>query len=130
MHFQRECSERVSELGEYFSGTKALTRVKKNETLEKWFHDISTQIKGLDYKDSVLAGRKIHQLIQALQQVEEFQQVETRFFHIIFMFLFFFCAILIACHVMSCHVIDVSWFLYFFFCFLLLTFSFFLIISS
>jgi hypothetical protein len=42
------------------------------------FHDISGQIKGLDYKDSVLAGRKIHQLIQALNQVEEFQQVEQR----------------------------------------------------
>jgi hypothetical protein len=27
----------MTELGEYFSGTKALTRVKKNETLEKWY---------------------------------------------------------------------------------------------
>jgi len=27
---------RMTDLGEYFSGTKPLTLVKKNETLEKW----------------------------------------------------------------------------------------------
>lgn len=33
-------SERMKELGEYFSGEKALTRVKKNEHLQNWFNDI------------------------------------------------------------------------------------------
>lgn len=74
---KKECSERMNELGEYFSGEKALTRVKRNETLMKWFQDISKQINGLDFNDSVLAGRKIHQLIQALEQVEEFHQIES-----------------------------------------------------
>lgn len=34
-------SERMKELGEYFSGEKALTRVKKNEHLQNWFNGIS-----------------------------------------------------------------------------------------
>lgn len=41
----------------------------------KWFKDIAQKIDGLDYSDYVLAGRKISQLIQALEQVEEFQEV-------------------------------------------------------
>ncbi len=69
--------------GEYFSGEKALTRVKRNETLMKWFQDIAIQISSLDYSDFVLAGRKIAQLIQALEQVEEFHQVS----HYIYIFI-------------------------------------------
>ncbi|PRP74057.1 hypothetical protein PROFUN_08681 [Planoprotostelium fungivorum] len=74
---KKECTERMTELSEYFSGEKALTRVKKNETLMKWFQHIGTQIVSLDYDDFVMAGRKIAQLIQALVQVEEFHQIES-----------------------------------------------------
>lgn len=74
---RREASEHMNELGEFFSGTKELTRVKPNKHLEKWFHDIANQINSLDYNDSVAAGRKIQQLIQALEEVEQFHQIET-----------------------------------------------------
>lgn len=37
--------------------------------------DISKQINSLDFNDSTLAGRKIQQLIQALEEVEQFHQV-------------------------------------------------------
>lgn len=74
---KKECSERMNEMGEYFTGEKALTRVKRNETLMKWFKDIAQKIDSLDYSDYVLAGRKISQLIQALEQVEEFHQIES-----------------------------------------------------
>lgn len=63
-------------LGDYFSGEKALTRVKKNATLMNWFKGIAKQIESLDYTDFVLAGRKIAQLITALEQVEEFHQAQ------------------------------------------------------
>lgn len=39
--------------------------------------DLSAQISGFDYNDYVLAGRKISQLIQALERVEEFHQIES-----------------------------------------------------
>lgn len=41
---RREASEHMNELGEFFSGTKELTRVKPNKHLEKWFHDIANQV--------------------------------------------------------------------------------------
>jgi len=34
----------MEELSEYFSGEKALTRVKKNENLQKWFKERATDI--------------------------------------------------------------------------------------
>eukprot|EP01116_Phalansterium_solitarium_P008575 TRINITY_DN22505_c0_g1_i1.p1 TRINITY_DN22505_c0_g1~~TRINITY_DN22505_c0_g1_i1.p1 ORF type:complete len:1148 (-),score=576.86 TRINITY_DN22505_c0_g1_i1:152-3595(-) len=72
-----ECAERMKELGEYFSGDKPLTRVKRNETLMNWFVELATQISALDFSDSLLAGRKIMQLLHALEKVEEFHQIES-----------------------------------------------------
>lgn len=63
--------------GEYFSGDKPLTRVKKNENLQKWFISIGGKIKDLDYNDSTAAGRKIQQLMEALKEVEQFEQIES-----------------------------------------------------
>ena len=76
-HCKKEGSERMKELGEYFSGEKALTRVKRNESLLKWFLSISEKVSMLDFHDSTLAGRKIQQLMQALEEVEQFHQIET-----------------------------------------------------
>ena len=39
------------------------------------YEDISKQITSLDYNDATLAGRKIQQLTQALEEVEQFHQV-------------------------------------------------------
>jgi WASH complex subunit strumpellin len=74
---QTEAAERMIELSEYFSGEKALTRVKKNEKLQTWFKQMGDEIKGIDYDNSILAGRKIALLLQALEDVEEFHQIET-----------------------------------------------------
>ena len=54
----------------------ALTRVKKNENLQKWFKNIAQKVQGLDYTDSTAAGRKIQQLVKALEEVKEFHQIE------------------------------------------------------
>ncbi|KAK3090762.1 hypothetical protein FSP39_014429 [Pinctada imbricata] len=74
---KKEGSERMQELGEVFSGTKPLTRVEKNENLQAWFTEMSKQIGSLNYDDSTSAGRKIVQLIQALEEVQEFHQLES-----------------------------------------------------
>lgn len=73
---KKVAKERITELAEYFSGEKALVKVK-DEQLQKWFIDISTKIDELDYHDATLAGRKIQQLITALEEVEEFHQIES-----------------------------------------------------
>ena len=75
--YKKEGAERMAELGEVFSGTKPLTRVEKNEHLQAWFTEMSSQITSLSYDDSTSAGRKISQLIQALDEVQEFHQLET-----------------------------------------------------
>ncbi|XP_063155752.1 WASH complex subunit 5 isoform X2 [Candoia aspera] len=75
--YKTEGSERMAELADVFSGVKPLTRVEKNENLQAWFREISKQIMSLNYNDSTAAGRKTVQLIQALEEVQEFHQLET-----------------------------------------------------
>ncbi|KAI0224187.1 hypothetical protein LSAT2_024791 [Lamellibrachia satsuma] len=72
-----EGAERMQELADVFSGTKPLTRVEKNEKLQAWFAEIGKQIATLNHDDSTSAGRKIVQLIQALEEVQEFHQLES-----------------------------------------------------
>ena len=71
-----ECSSRLRELSEVFSGEKPLTRVERNENLQAWFDEMALQIDNLNYDDSTSAGRKIIQLIQAMEEVLEFHQLE------------------------------------------------------
>lgn len=71
-----ECYESLVELSEVFSGTKPLTRIQKNENLQRWFLEISKQVDSLE-KDSTASSRKIIQLIQALEEVQEFHQLES-----------------------------------------------------
>ncbi|MBN3315330.1 WASC5 protein, partial [Atractosteus spatula] len=75
--YKQEGSERMTELADVFSGVKPLTRVEKNENLQAWFREISKQILSLNYEDSTAAGRKTVQLIQALEEVQEFHQLES-----------------------------------------------------
>nr|CAD7394522.1 unnamed protein product [Timema cristinae] len=75
--FKKEGVERMLELSEVFSGTKPLTRVVKNENLQTWFSEIAKQIDSLKQEETTAAGRKIVQLIQALEEVQEFHQLET-----------------------------------------------------
>ncbi|XP_062506598.1 WASH complex subunit 5-like [Corticium candelabrum] len=75
--YKVEGSERMAELAEVFSGVKPLTRVEKNEHLQAWFNEMASQIKSLNYDESTSAGRKIVQLTQALEEVQEFHQLEA-----------------------------------------------------
>jgi len=73
---RKESAERMRELGEYFSGEKPLTKIKKNERLQRWFsQEIAATIDSLDYNDSTVAGRKMQQLIQALEEVQQYHDV-------------------------------------------------------
>nr|XP_018671591.1 WASH complex subunit 5 isoform X1 [Ciona intestinalis] len=74
---KKEGVERMDELAEVFSGSKPLTRIEKNDQLKSWFEQMSRQISSLDYSDSTSAGRKMVQLMQALEEVQEFHQLEN-----------------------------------------------------
>lgn len=73
---KKESYNSLVELSEVFTGTKPLTRIVKNADLEKWFLEIAKQIDSLE-KDNMASSRKIVQLIQALEEVQEFHQLES-----------------------------------------------------
>ncbi|KAF2904175.1 hypothetical protein ILUMI_01995 [Ignelater luminosus] len=72
---KKESYDSLIELSEVFSGTKPLTRIEKNTNLQKWFVEISKEVNSLDQSSSN-SGRKIVQLIQALEEVQEFHQLD------------------------------------------------------
>mmetsp|Transcript_19340 Transcript_19340/g.68391 ORF Transcript_19340/g.68391 Transcript_19340/m.68391 type:complete len:1156 (-) Transcript_19340:124-3591(-) len=73
-------SEMMVELSQYFSGEQALTRVEKDEQLQGWFATLAEEVEALDYHDATTAGRKILQLIKALEEVEQFETIDTSTF--------------------------------------------------
>jgi WASH complex subunit strumpellin len=72
-------ADRMTELSEYFTGEKALSRVKRDENLMKWFSNLASEVKSLNLTDShaTATGRKIKSIIKALEDVEQFEAVDT-----------------------------------------------------
>ncbi|BET02899.1 Hereditary spastic paraplegia protein strumpellin [Nesidiocoris tenuis] len=66
---------RLNELVEVFAGSRNVMRVKKNENLKNWFELISKEIDSLNVEETSMSARKIAQLIQALEEVQAFQQM-------------------------------------------------------
>ena len=75
---KKEAKERTQELSEVFTGTKPLTRIAKNENLQKWFMLISTKIEALSYESSgqTSTGRDITQLVNAIQEVLHYHEID------------------------------------------------------
>jgi WASH complex subunit strumpellin len=71
-----ECAQRVSELAHFFSGEQVLTRNMKDDKLQQWFLNLSSEVSSLDAGDATLAGRKMQQLLSAMEDVEQFHQIE------------------------------------------------------
>ncbi|XP_030745333.1 WASH complex subunit 5 [Sitophilus oryzae] len=74
--FKQDSCESLSELSEVFGGTKPLSKIKKNENLEAWFKEIAKQVESLNEEDSN-SSRKLVQLIQALEEVQEYHQLDN-----------------------------------------------------
>lgn len=75
--YRKEAHERLAELGEMLSGSSVLIKVKKNENLKKWFNDIAKEVMGLSHENANVSGRKIILLIQALEQVQEYHNLNS-----------------------------------------------------
>lgn len=71
----------MEELAQYFTGQMALTRVKQDDNLNAWFVKLMNDVKALEYGQSQLAGnvagRKIQNIISALEDVERFEEIDT-----------------------------------------------------
>lgn len=74
---RQEAYERVNELAEFYAGSKVLSRNLKDDNLRRWFAHIATEIEKLNPERPISTGRKIQQLIAALEEVEQFHQVDV-----------------------------------------------------
>lgn len=77
-NYKKECYGRMVELSEYFSGDKPLTRIKKNNKLQKWFSYLAAQIDSLDVDGSSnVEGRKLLKIMKALEDVQRYHQIDN-----------------------------------------------------
>jgi hypothetical protein len=53
--------------------------VQRDEHLMAWFAKLSTTVSELNYERPIVAGRTINAVIQALENVETFESISTRF---------------------------------------------------
>lgn len=74
---RKEAHERLIELSEMFSATNSLMKIKKNDDLTKWFSDIGKEVIELAHDNANVSGRKIIQLIQALDRVQEYHNLNS-----------------------------------------------------
>ena len=74
-----QAAERMVELSEYFTGEKALTRVKRDDNMVAWFASLAEKVRSLNLEEdhATATGRKIQGLISALEDVEQFEAVDT-----------------------------------------------------
>ncbi|XP_053683160.1 WASH complex subunit 5 [Sabethes cyaneus] len=75
--FKQEACERIQDLADAYSGVKPIGKMKKNDSLSKWFLNIQKEIAGLSNEPARLSvsGRNIIQLIQALEEVQDFHDL-------------------------------------------------------
>lgn len=74
---RKEANERLTDLSEMFSASNALMKIKKNDDLKKWFADIAKEVNELSHENANVSGRKIIQLIQALERVQEYHNLNS-----------------------------------------------------
>lgn len=75
--FKKEALDRVNELSEAFSGSRPLSKIESNPQLKMWFAEISQEINKLNCENVNLSGRTLIQLIQALEEVQEFHNLQS-----------------------------------------------------
>lgn len=76
---KEKAADNMVQLSEYFTGEKALSRVKRDENMMRWFSGLAQQTTALnlDEDHATATGRKIQSLIAALEDVEQFESVDT-----------------------------------------------------
>ncbi|XP_075161165.1 WASH complex subunit strump [Haematobia irritans] len=75
--FKKEALDRVNELSEAFSGSRPLSKIESNPQLKIWFGDIYKEISNLSCENVNVSGRTLIQLIQALEEVQEFHNLQS-----------------------------------------------------
>uniref|UniRef100_A0A1A9W7M3 WASH complex subunit strumpellin n=1 Tax=Glossina brevipalpis TaxID=37001 RepID=A0A1A9W7M3_9MUSC len=75
--YKKEALEHVQELSDAFSGSRPLIKLESNPQLKMWFDEISKEIESLRADNVNVSGRLLLQLVQALEEVQEFHNLQT-----------------------------------------------------
>lgn len=67
----------MQEIAEYFAGNRNMGKQYTDQNYSNWFKQIGERINDLNYKHSTVAGRTIKSIIQALEDIEIYEPVET-----------------------------------------------------
>ena len=75
---REQSADRLRELSQYFTGEVLLTRVRRDEGMVKWFAGVAETVESLNYEDehATVTGRRIREVVRALEEVEGFEQLE------------------------------------------------------
>lgn len=71
-----KCQDNINEIAEFFAGNRNWGKNIVDESYAIWFRNVTQIIEGLDFKHSTKTGRKIQQLIQALDDVQVYDVIE------------------------------------------------------
>lgn len=74
---KKEAEERIQDLSVAFSGVQPLMKIEKNDGLTNWFTEIKKTIETLEFSNANLSGRKLIQLIRALEDVQAYHNLEA-----------------------------------------------------
>lgn len=75
--YKSSSAEKMNELADYFSGTKPLTKQIADENYRQYFAEMEKQITSLDYSDATYASRKMAQIVKALEDIEQYNQINS-----------------------------------------------------
>lgn len=74
---REEAMQYLRELSEAFAGTRPLTKIEANAHLQQWFGQVAQRLQKLDIGKPQKAGRLIIQVMQALDEVQEYHNLHA-----------------------------------------------------
>eukprot|EP00850_Spirogloea_muscicola_P017179 SM000145S00796 [mRNA] locus=s145:94791:100178:+ [translate_table: standard] len=74
---QQSAASSMTELSAFFSGSEVLARKRKDVNLQQWFLQIAHEVHFLDADHAKGTARKLQHLVEALEEVEHFHQIEA-----------------------------------------------------
>ncbi|EDV40043.1 uncharacterized protein Dana_GF24157 [Drosophila ananassae] len=74
---REEAVQRVLELSEAFDGSRPLAKIEPNTQLQQWFGEVAARLKKLELSRAQKSGRMIIQVMQALDEVQEYHNLHA-----------------------------------------------------
>lgn len=75
--YKTESNDRIKDIVDAFAGIKPMIKIDKNDDLKVWFEAILNEIDKLNIAKPNVTGRKLIQLMRALEEVQEFHSLDS-----------------------------------------------------